>query len=72
MGVKILTAHPCTVQPTKGACGKRFFYGLINLGQVDSTRYDTTPIREFITQRHGVEPLVGLCAKAGNLSVALA
>jgi phospholipase C len=41
-------------------------------GWVDKTRYDTTSILKFITERFGLEPLPGVREKAGDLTNAFA
>jgi phospholipase C len=41
-------------------------------GFVDKTRYDTTSIIKFITQRFALEPLPGARANAGDLANAFA
>ncbi len=43
----------------------------VKRGHIDSTRYDTTSILKFITQRFGLEPLPGVRTNVGDLSAAL-
>ena len=43
----------------------------VKRGHIDSTRYDTTSILKFITQRFDLEPLPGVRANVGNLGAAL-
>ena len=43
----------------------------VKRGHVDHTRYDTTSILKFITERWGLEPLPGVRANVGDLSAAL-
>ena len=43
----------------------------VKRGFIDSTPYDTTSILKFITERFGLEPLLGVRAKMGDLTNAL-
>ena len=43
----------------------------VRRGPIDSTSYDTTSIRKLIASRFGLEPLPGVRANSGDLSVAL-
>jgi phospholipase C len=43
----------------------------VKRGFIDSTRYDTTSILKFITERFGLEPLPGVRPGMGNLANAL-
>ena len=43
----------------------------VKRGFIDKTTYDTTSILKFITQRYGLEPLLGVREKIGDFSTAL-